>query len=38
VGDPQDRLPALRAKIGMVFQNFELFPHLSVRDNLTWPR
>ena len=28
-------LPALRARIGMVFQNFELFPHLSVRDNLT---
>ena len=28
-------LPALRAHIGMVFQNFELFPHLSVRENLT---
>ncbi|QYF95484.1 amino acid ABC transporter ATP-binding protein [Massilia sp. PAMC28688] len=28
-------LPALRARIGMVFQNFELFPHLSVRQNLT---
>ena len=27
-------LPKLRARIGMVFQNFELFPHLSVRDNL----
>ncbi len=35
VGDPATRLPALRARIGMVFQNFELFPHLSVRDNLT---
>ena len=35
VGDPQTSLPALRARIGMVFQNFELFPHLSVRDNLT---
>ncbi len=28
-------LPALRSRIGMVFQNFELFPHLSVRQNLT---
>jgi glutamate/aspartate transport system ATP-binding protein len=34
VGDPATHLPALRARIGMVFQNFELFPHLSVRDNL----
>jgi len=35
VGDPGTDLPTLRASIGMVFQNFELFPHLSVRDNLT---
>jgi glutamate/aspartate transport system ATP-binding protein len=35
VGDPKTNLPALRARIGMVFQNFELFPHLSIRDNLT---
>jgi glutamate/aspartate transport system ATP-binding protein len=35
VGDPKTDLPKLRARIGMVFQNFELFPHLSVRDNLT---
>ena len=34
VGDPKTHLPSLRARIGMVFQNFELFPHLSVRDNL----
>ena len=34
VGSPHTDLPALRARIGMVFQNFELFPHLSVRDNL----
>src|SRR5512146_140125 len=27
-------LPKLRAKIGMVFQNFELFPHMSVTENL----
>ncbi len=35
VGAPGTDLSALRARIGMVFQNFELFPHLSVRDNLT---
>ncbi len=35
VGDPKTKLPQLRARIGMVFQNFELFPHLSVRENLT---
>ncbi len=27
-------LPQLRARIGMVFQHFELFPHMTVRDNL----
>ena len=35
VGAPRTNLSKLRARIGMVFQNFELFPHLSVRDNLT---
>jgi len=35
VGDPATRLPRLRARIGMVFQHFELFPHLSVLRNLT---
>jgi glutamate/aspartate transport system ATP-binding protein len=34
VGEAGTDLPRLRARIGMVFQNFELFPHLSVRDNL----
>ena len=28
-------LPALRTRVGMVFQSFELFPHLSVTENLT---
>ena len=35
VGDPKTDLPKLRSHIGMVFQNFELFPHLSVTENLT---
>lgn len=35
VGDPKTDLPKLRTHIGMVFQHFELFPHLSIIDNLT---
>src|SRR2546428_3351860 len=35
VGDPKTNLPKLRSRIGMVFQNFELFPHMSVTQNLT---
>jgi glutamate/aspartate transport system ATP-binding protein len=34
VGDKNTRLPQLRAKIGMVFQHFELFPHMDVTANL----
>jgi len=34
VGDPKTNLPQLRARIGMVFQNFELFPHLTVLRNI----
>jgi len=33
--DPKTNLPKLRARVGMVFQNFELFPHLSITQNLT---
>ncbi|WP_312437731.1 amino acid ABC transporter ATP-binding protein [Janthinobacterium sp.] len=35
VNDPKTNLSKLRARIGMVFQNFELFPHLTIRENLT---
>ena len=28
-------LPKLRSRVGMVFQHFELFPHLSITENLT---
>src|SRR5712691_4862906 len=34
VNDPKTDLPKLRARIGMVFQHFELFPHLTVMRNL----
>jgi glutamate/aspartate transport system ATP-binding protein len=35
VGDRKTNLSKLRAKVGMVFQHFELFPHLTVMRNLT---
>jgi glutamate/aspartate transport system ATP-binding protein len=35
VNDPKTDLSKLRSRIGMVFQNFELFPHMSVEKNLT---
>jgi glutamate/aspartate transport system ATP-binding protein len=34
VGAPKTNLPKLRARVGMVFQHFELFPHLTIIDNL----
>src|ERR1700730_9790066 len=34
VNDPRTNLPKLRARVGMVFQHFELFPHLRIVDNL----
>ena len=33
--DPKTDLPKLRSRVGMVFQHFELFPHLTVTENLT---
>ncbi|WP_147693315.1 amino acid ABC transporter ATP-binding protein [Vogesella mureinivorans] len=35
VGDAKTDLPKLRSRVGMVFQHFELFPHLSITENLT---
>ena len=35
VHDLKTNLPKLRSRVGMVFQHFELFPHLSVTQNLT---
>lgn len=35
VGDKKTNLSKLRSKVGMVFQHFELFPHLSITENLT---
>jgi len=35
VGDLKTNLSKLRSKVGMVFQHFELFPHMSVERNLT---
>ncbi|MDB5813109.1 MAG: ABC-type polar amino acid transport system, ATPase component [Rhodocyclales bacterium] len=35
INDPKTDLPKLRAHVGMVFQHFELFPHMSIIKNLT---
>ena len=35
VGGAGTDLPKLRSRIGMVFQNFELFPHMSIIDNIS---
>src|SRR4030088_1528142 len=34
LNDPNTDLPKLRARVGMVFQHFELFPHLKIIENL----
>src|SRR5947207_10485621 len=35
ISNPKTDLPKLRSRVGMVFQHFELFPHLTVTVNLT---
>src|ERR1700749_692356 len=35
IAAPKTTLPRLRSRVGVVFQHFELFPHLSVTENLT---
>ncbi|QEY62208.1 amino acid ABC transporter ATP-binding protein [Metapseudomonas lalkuanensis] len=35
IADKATNLPRLRSRVGMVFQHFELFPHLSITENLT---
>lgn len=34
VTDSKTDLPAVRSRVGMVFQHFELFPHMTILDNL----
>ncbi|HWK44755.1 MAG TPA: amino acid ABC transporter ATP-binding protein [Stellaceae bacterium] len=35
VGDRATDLPALRARVGMVFQHFELYPHMTALENVS---
>ena len=36
VGDAQQMVPVEERKVGMVFQDYALFPHLKVRDNIAF--
>ena len=36
-GNPINKVPPHKRGIGMVFQNYALFPHMSVRENLAFP-
>lgn len=35
ISDPKTDLPKLRSQVGMVFQHFELFPHMTITENMT---
>lgn len=36
ITDPQNDINKMRQKMGMVFQHFNLFPHMTVLDNITF--
>ena len=36
ITNPKANVDAIRQHMGMVFQQFNLFPHMTVLDNLTW--
>ena len=36
-GKPISKIPPYEREIGMVFQNYALFPHMSVQENLAFP-
>jgi putative spermidine/putrescine transport system ATP-binding protein len=36
-GNPISKIPPYEREIGMVFQNYALFPHMSVKENLGFP-
>ena len=38
IGDDEGELEAARARVGMVFQNFNLFPHLTIQENCVLPQ